>query len=113
MMQTFAKEWTAAWNSHDLDRILSHYSDDVTVVSPIAKRITGNAEIVGKEALRAYFAKGLEVYLDLHFRLTGVFAGEESVVLCYENQAGVAAAEFMQFDSDGKVVNMRAHYAGF
>ena len=24
----FAAEWIEAWNAHDLDRILSHYTDD-------------------------------------------------------------------------------------
>jgi ketosteroid isomerase-like protein len=24
----FAEEWIAAWNAHDLPRILSHYEDD-------------------------------------------------------------------------------------
>ena len=24
----FAREWVAAWNAHDLGRILSHYADD-------------------------------------------------------------------------------------
>lgn len=30
----FASEWVSAWNSHDLDRILSHYSDDFSMTSP-------------------------------------------------------------------------------
>ena len=109
-MTAFANEWIEAWNSHDLERILSHYSEDVVVISPIAKRLTGNAKIVGKAALKAYFAKGLEAYPDLHFSLHGVFEGEGSVVLCYENQAGTKAAECMVFDDEGKVVKMRAHY---
>lgn len=29
----FAKEWIAAWNSHDLDRILSHYVEDFEMSS--------------------------------------------------------------------------------
>ena len=110
-MSAFANEWIEAWNSHDLERILSHYSEDVVVISPIAKRLTGKAEIIGKEALKAYFSKGLEAYPDLHFTLHEVFEGEGSVVLCYENQMGTKAAECMVFDDAGKVVKMRAHYA--
>ncbi|MEI8247817.1 MAG: hypothetical protein WCI51_18415 [Lentisphaerota bacterium] len=34
----FATEWIAAWNSHDLNRVLSHYSEDFETSSPfIAK----------------------------------------------------------------------------
>jgi hypothetical protein len=32
----FAAEWIAAWNAHDLDRILSHYAADAVVRTPVA-----------------------------------------------------------------------------
>ena len=32
----FAREWIEAWNSHDLDAILSHYATDVVLTSPVA-----------------------------------------------------------------------------
>jgi hypothetical protein len=36
----FAEEWAAAWNAHDLDRILTHYADDVVCSSPhIVRRL--------------------------------------------------------------------------
>ena len=31
----FAPEWIAAWNSRDLDRVLSHYTDDFEMSSPL------------------------------------------------------------------------------
>lgn len=31
-----ASEWIQAWNSHNLDAILSHYAEDIVLVSPIA-----------------------------------------------------------------------------
>ncbi|MGH3529462.1 MAG: nuclear transport factor 2 family protein, partial [Pseudonocardiaceae bacterium] len=34
----FADDWVEAWNSHDLDRILSHFTDDVVFTSPVAAR---------------------------------------------------------------------------
>ena len=34
--QAFAEEWVAAWNVHDLDRILSHYAPDAVVRTPVA-----------------------------------------------------------------------------
>jgi ketosteroid isomerase-like protein len=30
-----ATEWVAAWNSHDLERILAHYTDDFEMRSPL------------------------------------------------------------------------------
>lgn len=32
--ETFAKEWLAAWNSHNLDSIMDHYSPNVEFTSP-------------------------------------------------------------------------------
>ena len=31
----FAADWIDAWNSHDLERILGHYSDDFEMCSPL------------------------------------------------------------------------------
>ena len=32
--ERFADEWIAAWNSYDLNAILSHYAEDVVFHSP-------------------------------------------------------------------------------
>jgi ketosteroid isomerase-like protein len=65
--QDFAQHWVAAWNSHDLDAILSHYSPEVVLTSPIEARLLNNAcgTVTGKEALRNYFKRGLEAYPNL------------------------------------------------
>ena len=34
--RSFAADWIEAWNSHDLDRIMTHYAEDLVLVSPIA-----------------------------------------------------------------------------
>jgi hypothetical protein len=102
----FAKDWIDAWNSHDLERILSHYSSDVVLVSPAAGKLTGDPSgtVCGKNALRSYFQKGLEFFPNLQFRLVDVMQGISSVVLYYENQHGTKTGEFMEFDADGAVV---------
>src|SRR5437867_12785339 len=65
----FAHEWVAAWNAHDLERILAHYTEDVELSSPFVAKLTGQSEGVlrGKAALRHYFARGLEAYPTLRF----------------------------------------------
>jgi len=52
----FATEWIAAWNSHDLDRILSHYVEDFEMSSPliIERKIDPSGVLRGKAAIRAY-----------------------------------------------------------
>ena len=70
---SFAKDWEAGWNSHDLDRILSHYHEDIVFRSRKAIPITGGGLIHGKTALRDYWAAALQRQPDLHFRVQGVF----------------------------------------
>jgi hypothetical protein len=107
-----ARHWIDAWNSHDLDGIMSHYEDDVILVSPVALRILNLPEglVRGKGALRAYFSKGLEVYPDLKFELMDVLRGVKSLVLYYKNQQGVKVGEFMEIGSTGKVTRVVANY---
>ena len=109
----FAADWVAAWNSHDLDAILSHYSPDVVLTSPVAARILNDASgtVRGKAGLRNYFKLGLEAYPNLHFDLQDVMKGLSSIVLCYINQKGTKTAEFMEFDEHGKVNRVVANYS--
>ena len=90
--QEFAADWYAAWNAHDLERILSHYANDVEMASPLVSALTGEADgrIVGKEALRAYFAAGLEKYPELHFEPLELFVGVSSLVLRYVERGRAA-----------------------
>jgi hypothetical protein len=107
----FAHEWIAAWNSHNLDDIMSHYVEDVVLTSPVAAKILNESSgtVRGKAALRDYFTRGLETYPNLQFELLDVLSGLSSVVLYYVNQKGTKTAEFMEFD-DGKVIRVVANY---
>lgn len=108
----FAVEWIEAWNSHDLDKIMSHYADDVEFTSPFAVTLLGDPEgrIRGKEAVRAYFAKGLEMIPDLHFELLNVMVGVTSLTLFYQGVRGIPACEVVVFNGNGKVILSMAHY---
>jgi predicted ester cyclase len=109
----FSREWIAAWNSHDLDAILSHYAEDIVLTSPVAARIlnTKSGTVQGKSALREYFKLGLQAYPDLHFEFLDVMHGLSSLVICYINQKGTKTAEFMELREDGKVVRVVANYS--
>jgi ketosteroid isomerase-like protein len=69
--RNFAAKWVEAWNSHNLAEIMSHYAEEVVLVSPVAAMILNDplGTVKGKDALRAYFQKGLEAYPDLRFDL--------------------------------------------
>ncbi len=108
----FAQAWVAAWNSHDVERILSHYSDDVELTSPLVGKILGNGghSVRGKDDLRAYFRRGLDAFPDLKFTLWRAFAGVQSVVVHYQSVHGMGTAEVMWLDADGLVSRVVAHY---
>jgi len=107
-----ANDWVAAWNSHDLDAIMTHYADGVELTSPAAAQLLGTSDgkVVGKASLQAYFQRGLEAYPNLHFHLEDVLWGLSSVVLYYTNQKGTRTAEFMELSANRKVTRVVANY---
>ena len=107
-----AQRWVAAWNSHDLDDIMSHYGDGIELSSPLAAQILGvpGGKVIGQANLRAYFQRGLQAYPELQFQLEDVLWVVNSVVLYYTNQKGTRTAEFMELSATGKVVRVVAHY---
>jgi hypothetical protein len=111
--QQFALEWIEAWNSHDLERILSRCAEDVEVTSPLIEAVLGPGCVMvrGKKALRAYWELALARYPDLYFILFRAYAGPRSLVLHYQSVQGLVAAECIEFDTDGAVRRVLAHYA--
>lgn len=111
-MSNFASEWLQAWNSHDLDQIMEHYSEDIVFYSPFIKKVNDEITgcITGKSALREYFKSALSVYTDLHFELYHVLEGVDSHVLYYKSVGNRLAAEMMVLNDDGKIIEVRAHY---
>jgi ketosteroid isomerase-like protein len=103
-VQRFAEEWEAAWNSHDLDRIVAPYADDVVFSSPHVVRRLGvpSGEVRGIDELRAYWGSGLEREPDLRFTVEDVRTSVDTVVINYRNQHGHAVAEVLRF-RDGLV----------
>ena len=107
----FATEWIDSWNSHDLDRILSHYSDDFEMVSPLIAQIANEPSGVlkGKDAVGAYWAKALKRIPDLRFELVTTLLGVNSITIYYRGVRGLSA-EVFHFNDAGKVSKTFAHY---
>jgi ketosteroid isomerase-like protein len=110
--QRFAADWVAAWNAHDLERVLSHYADDFEMTSPLIAQVAGepSGTLKGKAAVGAYWGKALQLIPDLRFELLTVLVGVGSITLHYRSARG-PSAEVLHFGADGKVVRAYAHYA--
>ena len=109
---SFAAEWIAAWNAHDLPRVLSHYTDDFEMSSPFIIEIAGEPSggLRGKENVRVYWQAALKGNSGLYFELLSVFMGAGSVVLHYRRNSGQPAAEVFFFNEHGLVYRAAAHY---
>jgi ketosteroid isomerase-like protein len=111
--QHFAEDWIASWNSHHLDRILSHYTEDLEMSSPMIVQLMGEptGTLKGKTAIGDYWTRALTRIPDLNFELTEVLVGASSLVILYRGPRG-PSAEVFWFDAQNKVYMAAAHYAG-
>jgi SnoaL-like domain len=110
--RAYAREWIEAWNSHDLERILSHYADDFEMSSPfIVERMKEpSGTLKGEAALRPYWQPAMTAQPPLHFELLSVLTGVNSVTILYRNQAGRSVAEVITFNNQRQAVKGSAHY---
>ena len=110
--KAFAEEWVAAWNAHDLERILGHYSDDFEIITPMIKMSLGvdTGSLVGKAAIADYWRAALEKMPDLHFELLDVCTGVNSIAVYYKSVMDKLAIEVMEFDDAGRVERVVVHY---
>ena len=107
--EKFAREWVAAWNRSDAEGVLAHYAEDAIFVSPLAARVTGNPEVRGKDALRAYWTKALNSRATPpQFFLESVIWDERTrallvIYLSTESGRTVRKCELMQFEPGGLI----------
>ncbi len=108
----FSREWEAAWNCRDVEAVLKHFHDEAVFTSPVAKQI-GFAEVgvvKGKDALRSYWTAALMQNPDLHFQVTAVYQGVDTIVIAFRNQKGVDRVEVLVF-KHGLVVEGHGTFA--
>lgn len=108
----FADDWIAAWNAHDLDRVLAHYANGFEMSSPYIVTLAGepSGTLSGKPAVGAYWRRALSLVPDLHFELLSVLVGTSSITLYYKGARGRLVAEVFHFDAEQKVSRAFAHY---
>jgi hypothetical protein len=108
----FGAQWVDAWNSHNLDEIMAHYSADIIFSPPFVRKIEADESgtLRGREALRTYFSNALRKFPELSFRLRSVLVGIETVTLLYDSVNDLLAAETMILDDQAKITRVWAQY---
>lgn len=108
----FAQAWVTAWNAHDLDSVLSHYTDDFEMSSPFiaAMGIEASGTLKGKDNIRDYWSKAMVKYPDLEFGLIEVLSCVDTIIIYYTSIAGKTAAEFFMLNEEGRVYKAMGHY---
>jgi len=108
----FARDWIEAWNTRDLARILSHYTEDFEMTSPLITMFLGDptGTMKGKANVRPYWEQALAMLSELRFELLDVLVGVGSIALYYRSVFGKKAVEVFFFNDEGKVTRAIAHY---
>ena len=104
-----ANSWIAAWNSGDFKSLLDHYAEDVVFYSSAATRrwnIAGG-KLTGKKALENNFRKAFEEIPGMNLAFKHLLMGTDGVLLVYQRETGRMAADFVLFNEEGKVKEIR------
>lgn len=111
-LAAFGREWIKTWNSRDLERILAMYADDSDMTSDkiVALGLAASGTLRGKDMLRIYWGKGLQLLPNLHFTLIDTYVSPDSVVVFYQNERGAKICEYLRVDADGRIVQGSANH---
>ena len=80
-----AYQWFEAFNSHDLEKLLSLYHDEAEHYSPKLKlRQPGtNGKVSGKTALRTWWKDAFDRLPTFHYTVTSLTANDERIFMEY------------------------------
>ena len=104
-LAALGREWIAAWNSHDLERVLAMYAEDSEMTSDRipALGFDPSGTLHGKDRIRAYWSLALQRLPNLHFELIDLYVSPDSVVVFYQNERGARVCEYLRVDGGGKI----------
>jgi ketosteroid isomerase-like protein len=110
----FTEDWIAAWNSRNIENILSHYTDDFILESPMAAKAVpaSGGMLQGKAQVGKYWKERLDLMSNLFFEVYEVLIGVNGLTIYYINTASERkAAEVFFFNEHGKVTKSFVYYA--
>lgn len=111
----YAAKWAENWNSVRTDVVADGFAEDGEMRSPHAIKVTGNATVRGRDAIRAYWHELYGHVTNPHLTLEDIAFDEFTQRLIVWWRADLPsgtfrASEMMQFNAAGEIVRSEAYY---
>lgn len=113
--EEIATRWFEAFNQHDLEKLLSLYSNDAVHYSPKLKSRQPETKgfVKGKEALRAWWKDSFERLPQLKYTVQKLTANESRVFMEYLRQVNtepdMIVGEVLEIQ-DGRIIASRVYH---
>ena len=114
-LQSIAFKWFDAFNSHNLEQLLSLYDDDAEHYSPKLKirQPETNGLVKGKQALRSWWQDAFERLPSLQYKVTSLTANGDRVFMEYvrivEDEPDMLVAEVLEV-KENKIIASRVYH---
>jgi hypothetical protein len=111
-LEQAARAWMEDWNNRSIQNLMTHYADDVIFYSHTVTKRWGiqSGKLEGKGAVEKHLRKGMEQVPGMHFEFQSLLFGLESMILLYKRETGVLAADYVLFNDEGMVKEVRTHW---
>jgi len=112
---SIAHAWFEAFNSHNLEKLISLYDQDAEHFSPKLKLRfpETNGLVIGKDALRKWWKDAFERLPSLKYKVTSLTANSDRVFMEYirlvENEESMIVAEVLEI-KEGIIVASRVYH---
>jgi predicted SnoaL-like aldol condensation-catalyzing enzyme len=112
---SIAHAWFEAFNSHNLEKLLSLYDDEANHFSPKLKIRHPETKglVTGKEALREWWKDAFERLPSLQYKVTSLTANSDRVFMEYirivAGEENMLVAEVLEI-KDGYIVASRVYH---
>lgn len=113
---SIAHAWFDAFNSHNLEKLLSLYDDDAEHFSPKLKLRHPDTKglVTGKAALRDWWSESFDRLPTLKYKVTSLTANSDRVFMEYlrivDNEESMMVAEVLEI-KEGVIVASRVYHS--
>jgi ketosteroid isomerase-like protein len=105
-------DWIDAWNTHDIDRIMGHYADEVefTAQTVVTRWNKADGKLKGKEELQQHFSKGLTLAPGIHFTVEEILYAPSGYAVLYRRENGNRVLDAVELNEAGLATKVTAYY---